>query len=110
VPMVKLYFPGNIPNMSFHHWGAGVALATSIAHKGALAGAKVMAASVIECLKNPALVEEAKRSFREELGGVAYRPLLPPDQKPPIALNRALMDRFRPQLERHYVKETPSFV
>jgi aminobenzoyl-glutamate utilization protein B len=110
VPMVKLYFPGNIPNVSFHHWGAGVALATSIAHKGALAGAKVMAASVIECLKNPALVEEAKRSFREELGGVAYRPLLPPDQKPPIALNRALMDRFRPQLERHYVKETPSFV
>ena len=75
VPMVKFYFPGNIPNINFHHWAAGVPLATSIAHKGALAGAKVMAAAIVECLKNPAIVAEAKRTFKEELGGVEYRSL-----------------------------------
>jgi hypothetical protein len=58
--------------------------------KGALAGAKVMAASILECLKDPAIVEEAKRTFKEELGGVEYKSMLPPDQKPPVDLNRAL--------------------
>jgi aminobenzoyl-glutamate utilization protein B len=109
VPMVKMYFPGNIPNISFHHWAAGVSLATSIAHKGAVAGAKAMAAAVIECLQNPAVVDEAKRTFKEELGGIEYRPLLPAGQKPPVPLNRDTMERFRPLLERHYLKERPTF-
>jgi aminobenzoyl-glutamate utilization protein B len=69
VPMVKLYFPATVPNINFHHWAAGVPLATSIAHKGAVAGAKVMSASLIECFTNPAKVEETKRTFKEELGG-----------------------------------------
>ena len=78
VPMVKFYYPANIPNINFHHWAAGVALATSIAHKGAVAGSKVMAASIVECFKNPAVIEEAKRTFKEEIGGVEYQSMLPP--------------------------------
>jgi aminobenzoyl-glutamate utilization protein B len=109
VPMVKYYYPANIPNINSHHWAAGVALATSIAHKGALAGAKVMAASVVECLRNPAIVAEAKRTFKEELNGIEYRPLLPPDQKPPVELNRAMMQKYRPLMAPHYVKEKPKF-
>jgi aminobenzoyl-glutamate utilization protein B len=109
VPMVKFYFPANIPNISFHHWAAGVALATSIAHKGALAGAKVMAASIVECFRTPAVVEEAKKTFKEELGNTVYRSLLPPDQKPPVTLNREMQERFRPLLEPYYIKERPSF-
>ena len=38
VPMAKFYYPSNIPNINFHHWAAGAALATSIAHKGAVVG------------------------------------------------------------------------
>jgi aminobenzoyl-glutamate utilization protein B len=87
-----------------------VPLATSIAHKGAVAGAKVMAASLIECFNNPAVVEDAKRTFKEELGGTQYTSMLPPGQKPPVNLNRATMDKFRPLLERHYLKERPNFV
>jgi aminobenzoyl-glutamate utilization protein B len=109
VPMVKFYFPASIPHINFHHWAAGVPLATSIAHKGALAGAKVMAASIVECLKNPAIVAEAKRTFKEELGGVEYRPLLPRHQKPPVDLNRAMMEKYRPLMAKHYLKEKPVF-
>jgi aminobenzoyl-glutamate utilization protein B len=109
VPMAKFYYPANIPNINSHHWAAGVALATSIAHKGALAGAKVMAASIVECLKRPAIVEEARRTFKEELGGVEYRSLLPHDQKPPVELNRVMMEKYRPLLAQHYVKEKPRF-
>jgi aminobenzoyl-glutamate utilization protein B len=110
VPMVKLYFPATVPNTSFHHWAAGVPLATSIAHKGAVAGAKVMAASIVECLANPSIVEEAKHTFKTEIGGTEYKSLLPSGQKPPVQLNRVVMDKFRPLLEPHYVSEKPEFV
>jgi aminobenzoyl-glutamate utilization protein B len=110
VPMVKFYYPANIPNISNHHWAAGVALATSIAHKGAVAGAKAMAASLIECFSNPAVIEEAKRTFKDEIAGVEYASLLPREQKPPLDLNRATMEKFRPLLQRHYLAERPQFV
>jgi aminobenzoyl-glutamate utilization protein B len=109
VPMVKFYYPANVPNINFHHWAAGVSLASSIAHKGALAGSKVMAASIVECFLNPAVVEEAKRTFKEELGGVEYRSMLPRDQKPPVDLNHVMMEKFRPLMAQHYVKEKPTF-
>jgi aminobenzoyl-glutamate utilization protein B len=109
VPMVKFCFPASIPHVNFHHWAAGVPLATSIAHKGALAGAKVMAAGIVECLKNPGIVAEAKRTFKDEIGGVEYHPLLPGHQKPPINLNRAMMDKYRPLMEKHYLVERPVF-
>jgi aminobenzoyl-glutamate utilization protein B len=110
VPMAKLYFPATVPNISFHHWAAGVPLATSIAHKGAVAGAKVMAASLVECFTNSTVVDQAKRSFKEELAGVEYKSLLPRDQKPPVHLNHATMEKFRPLLRRHYLTEKPNFV
>jgi aminobenzoyl-glutamate utilization protein B len=109
VPMVKFNFPGSIPHVNFHHWAAGVPLATSIAHKGALAGAKVMAAAIVECLMSPAIVAEAKRTFKDEIGGIEYRPLLPSDQKPPIDLNRPTMNKYRPLMEKHYLVERPVF-
>jgi aminobenzoyl-glutamate utilization protein B len=109
VPMVKFYFPASIPHINFHHWAAGVPLATSIAHKGAVAGAKVMAAAIVECLKNPAIVAEAKRTFKDEIGGIEYRPLLPSDQKPPTDLNRVIMDKYRPLMEKHYLVDRPVF-
>ena len=109
VPMAKIYFPSNIPNINFHHWAAGVALATSIAHKGAVSGAKVLAASIIECFKNPQVVEDAKASFQKEIEGTAYFSMLPPDQKPPLELNRAMMEKYRPQMQPHYLKEKPVF-
>jgi aminobenzoyl-glutamate utilization protein B len=109
VPMVKLYYPANVPGLAAHHWAAGAALATGIAHKGAVAGAKVMAASVTECFADPALVEEAKRRFKEELGDRAYTSLLPPGQTPPLDLNRETMEKFRPMQAKRYLNRTPEF-
>jgi aminobenzoyl-glutamate utilization protein B len=110
VPMVKLYYPANVPNLSAHHWAAGAALATPIAHKGAVAGAKVMAASVVQCFIDPLLVEEAKQRFKEELGDLAYASLLPEGQTPPLDLNRDTMEKFRPLMARHYLKDIPEFL
>jgi hypothetical protein len=36
--------------------------------------------------------------------------MLPSGQEPPIDLNRATMEKFRPLLEKHYLKEKPRFL
>jgi len=109
VPMGRVWFPSNVPHVAFHHWTAGAALATSIAHKGGEAGAKALATSVIDYLMNPELVAATKASFAREIGDAVYQPLIPSDQRAPADLNAALMNKFRPQMEAHYIKEPPVF-
>ena len=87
-----------------------VAERRNIAHKGTLAGAKALAGTLIDLFTTPADLSRAKETFRAEIGGVKYRPLLPPDQKPPVALNRDLMEQYRPAMRAHYVKQRPKFV
>lgn len=108
-PMAKLYFPANVPGASAHHWGAGVVLAHAIGHKGAAAGATALALAALECLRNPQLVSDAQATFAEEIGGVAYRSLLPADQAPPVDLNWETMERFRPAMAAHYLADEPKF-
>lgn len=109
VPMGRVSFPGNVPNVPYHHWAAGAALAMSIGHKGAVAGAKALAASVVDFLRDPSLVEAAKASFREEIGDTTYETMLAPGQTPPLDLNRDAMERYREQLRRHYPGGRPRF-
>jgi len=109
VPTGLITFPSNIPGVSYHHWSAGVSLATSIAHKGAVAGAKAMAASALDLFLDPKLVAQAKETFQEEIGDAEYRPLLPPEQKPPVDLNRVIMERYRPAMREYYLKDKPVF-
>ena len=110
VPMGRLWFPANVPHLPFHHWSAGAALATSIAHKGGIAGAKALAMSVIDYFRRPALVEETRHSFENELGGIVYKPLLPDGQRAPAHLNEELMARYRTAMEAHYLDREPEFV
>lgn len=109
VPMARLWFPGNVPGITYHHWSAGAALATSIAHKGALAGAKALAASVVDCFADPSIVEQARHSFAQETAGTVYAPLLPPEQQPQTQANEELMQHYRPLLAAHYTNKRPVF-
>ena len=58
----------------------------------------------------PALVADAWESFKQELGGIEYRPLIPADQDPPADLNRDMMETFRPAMREHYLNKKPTFV
>ena len=104
VPHGRITFPANVPDVPFHHWAAGIAEATSIAHKGTVAGAKVMAGAVIDLLTHPELLARAKETFRKEVQGSTYRSLLPADQKPPVDLNLDEMAKYRDQMKAHYLK------
>jgi aminobenzoyl-glutamate utilization protein B len=109
VPMARLYFPGNVPHIPFHHWTGGAVLASSIAHKGGVAGAKVLTASCLDFFMDPSLVEKAQANFRQALGPVTYRSLIPDGLTPPLDLNKKIMDQYRAEMEKHYVKERPVF-
>jgi len=103
VPTVTLRFPSNIPGLPGHNWANAIAMATPIAHKGATAGAKVQAMTVIDLLVKPALIEQAWDYFRTvQTKEVKYEPLIRPQDKPAIDLNKAVMERYRPELKKYY--------
>ncbi len=104
VPTGRINFPANIPGSLNHQWTAGVALATPIAHKGTIAGAKVLAASMLDLFTDEKLLKEVKESFQQEIGDTKFYDALPKDQKPPVDLNRDEMQRWRPVMEKFYVK------
>ena len=59
VPTVMLRYPANIPGLPGHNWANGIAMATPIAHKGVVAGAKVQAMTMVDILLRPELVKSA---------------------------------------------------
>jgi aminobenzoyl-glutamate utilization protein B len=109
VPHGRVTIPTNAPGVPFHHWAATTAVATSIAHKGEVVGAKVLAGSMVDLMTNPGLLAEAKETFQKEIAGATYHPLLPADQKPPVNLNAAEMAKYREQMRPFYKTEPIQF-
>jgi aminobenzoyl-glutamate utilization protein B len=109
VPTGNLHFPASVPGVNYHNWQAAVTPTSSIAHKGEVAGAKVLAASLLDLLTSPALVAKAKEQFREDTRDTPYFSFLPADAKPPLELNREMMERFRPEMRKHYLNKAPRF-
>ena len=64
VPTVTFNYPSNIPGGPGHNWANGVSMATPIAHKGVIAGAKVQAMTILDILTRPELVDKAWDYFR----------------------------------------------
>ncbi len=103
VPTISLRYPSNIPGLPGHNWANAIAMATPIAHKGVTAGAKVQAMTMIDLLTRPALVQAAWDYFRDvQTKDTKYEPLLRPEDKPAIDLNRAVMDKYRPEMRKYY--------
>ncbi len=107
VPTITLRFPSNVPGLPGHHWSSAMAMATPIAHKGAVAGARVMARTALQLFAQPELVDQAWTYFREEQSvGMEYVPFIGPDDPPPTHLNKEIMDAYRPLLRQYYYDET----
>ena len=103
VPTVTLRFPSNIPGLPGHNWANAISMATPIAHKGATAGARVQAMTMLDLVMKPALVEQAWDYFRNvQTKDVKYEPLIRPQDKPAIELNKAIMDKYRPEMKKYY--------
>jgi aminobenzoyl-glutamate utilization protein B len=107
LPTVTLGYPSNIPGLPGHHWANAVAMATPIAHKGVVAGAKAEAMTLLDFFLKPELVPQAWDYFRTEQGmKQKYIPMVSKDDKPAIYLNTDIMEEFRPKLKPFYYDET----
>jgi aminobenzoyl-glutamate utilization protein B len=103
VPTVALRYPSNIPGLPGHNWANAVAMATPIAHKGALAGAKVAAMTILDLLAKPELVKQAWTYFNEvQTKDMKYTPFIAADTPAATWLNRETFERFRPAMRKFY--------
>lgn len=97
-PTATLNFPGQVPGAIGHHWSTVTCGYGTAAWKGLNTGAKVMAATAIDLLTRPKLLEEIKNEFTEYSKEHPYKSFLPEGAKPPLDLNRDLMDKYRDEL------------
>ncbi|MBS1812200.1 MAG: amidohydrolase, partial [Acidobacteria bacterium] len=86
-----------------HSWENAIAMATPIAHKGSLAGAKVQAMTALDFMLNPALVKQAWEYFNNvQTKDIKYQPLIGPNDKPAVELNQEKMEKFRTEMKKFY--------
>ena len=103
VPTVTLRFPSNIPGLPGHHWSNAIAMATPIAHKGATAGAKVVAMTMVDLLLQPGMVDSAWSYFRSvQTKDQKYVPFIRAEDRPATELNSGIMARYRDRLKPFY--------
>jgi aminobenzoyl-glutamate utilization protein B len=102
-PTVVLYYPANVDGLPGHSWADAMAMATPIAHKGSVAGAKVQAMTLLDLLLRPALMDSVRTYFTDvQTSKVKYQPLLRSEDKPATDLNREILERYRPAMRRYY--------
>jgi aminobenzoyl-glutamate utilization protein B len=107
MPTVTLRYPANMPGGPGHNWANGIAMATPVAHKGTLAGAKVQALTLLDLFLRPEIVEDAWTYFNDvQLEEQDYIPFISETDEPAIFLNAELMERWRPLMRPLYYDET----
>ena len=99
-------FPANIPGTKGHHWADAIAMATPIAHKGALAGAEATAMTLLDCFTNPKLIQDAKSYFTNvQTKDVKYASFISATDPPATHLNKEIMQKYREQMRPFYYNE-----
>ena len=107
VPTITLSYPSNIPGTPGHNWSDAIAMATPIAHKGAVAGAKVQALTILDLMLTPRIVADAWDYFKTtQTKTTTYKSFLGPNDGPPTFLNEEIMAKWRPLMKPYYYDAT----
>lgn len=103
MPTVTLSYPSNMSGGPGHNWANGIAMATPIAHKGAVAGARVQARTLLDLFLDGETVEAAWTYFNDvQTAETVYTPFISPTDQPAIWLNEGIMARWRPEMRPYY--------
>ena len=103
VPTVVLGYPSNIQAGPGHSWANAISMATPIAYKGVITGAKVQAMTMLDLLTHPELVKAAWDYFNNvQTKDVKYKSFLRPDDQPATWLNKKIMDQYRDKMRPLY--------
>jgi aminobenzoyl-glutamate utilization protein B len=113
VPTASIFYPANIPNTIGHNVTSAMAMATPIAHKGVVAGAKAVAMTVLDLMTSPEELAKAKQYFDvDQQKFDHYAPLVSATDVPAIHVNDDYMRTYRPLMEPYYYdsKKYPSYL
>ena len=103
LPTIVLRYPSNIPDLPGHHWSNAISMATPIAHKGIVYGAKAEVMTLIDMLLKPEIIKNAWVYYRtEQTKDIQYTPLVGEKDNPAIYLNKKIMEDFKPKLKPFY--------
>ncbi|MFN8313261.1 MAG: amidohydrolase [Cyclobacteriaceae bacterium] len=103
LPTITLGYPSNIPGLPGHHWSDAIAMATPIAHKGIVYGAKAEVMTILDLLLKPELIKNAWEYYRtEQTKDQQYIPLISDKDRPAIQLNERIMKDYAPKLKPLY--------
>jgi aminobenzoyl-glutamate utilization protein B len=103
VPTITVRYPANIPNLPGHMWANAIAMATPIAHKGVVAGSKVIAMTTLDLLTDKSLLPKVKDYFvKVSTKDQKYVPMLSSTDRPATELNGEIMGRYKEQLKKYY--------
>jgi aminobenzoyl-glutamate utilization protein B len=103
MPTITIRYPSNIPGLPGHHWANAISMATPVAHKGVVAGAKAEAMTLLDLMTTPQLLVEAKAYFKDvQNKDQHYIPMLTATDKPQIQINAETMAKYRPEMRKYY--------
>ena len=102
-PTITIGYPANIPELPGHNWSNAIAMATPIAHKGVVAGSKVVALTTLDLLTSPKLRAAARDYFANvQTKDQKYEPMITAADKPATEINADIMARYKPELSKFY--------
>jgi aminobenzoyl-glutamate utilization protein B len=103
LPTIVLRYPSNIPGLPGHHWSNAISMATPIAHKGIVYGAKAEVMTLLDLMLKPEILKNAWVYYKEEqTKEIQYTPLVGDADQPAIYLNKKIMTEFAPKLKPFY--------
>ena len=103
LPTIVLRYPSNIPELPGHHWSNAISMATPIAHKGIVYGAKAEVMTLVDLLLKPEILKNAWEYYRtEQTKDLQYTPLIGEKDLPAITLNQKIMTEYAPKLKPFY--------
>lgn len=103
VPTVVLRYPSNIQAGPGHSWANAISMATPIAYKGVITGAKVQAMTMLDLLTHPELVQAAWEYFNNvQTKEMKYKTFLRPDDQPATWMNKKTMGEYRDKMRGFY--------
>ncbi len=103
MPTVTLRYPSNMRGGPGHNWANGIAMATPVAHKGGVAGAKVQALTLLDLFLDGETVEAAWDYFNDvQTAETTYTPFISENDQPAIWLNEGIMATWRERMRPFY--------
>lgn len=101
-PLCMLHVTTTPEGVIAHSWENTASVGSSIGKKALDVVGKVNAGAAFDLVASPDIIDAAKKEMKEHLRGRSYISLIPESVKPPVMINRQIMDRFRTLQEKFY--------